>query len=219
MALSERYSHNISKKNRKWEEQDFMQFISIDPGVVNFCFRIERRYKDGRIIPIAFWKSQFKSNTYTNLLKKLDEYIPYYKDTHVVIIEKQPPRSILINRVMQHALTYFMVRMQDYPLLPMIIEISSKVKGNELGCPYNTNLKKWASVKARELLALRNDEWSISVMDYWKKSTSIPKNERKDDDLADTIVMIEAYCKKNNLPLTGERLKKPKFKIVEAKKI
>jgi hypothetical protein len=211
MALVERYPHTISKKNRNWDNCEYLQFLAIDPGIVNFCFRIEKRYKDGRIVPVAFWKAAFRNDRYSAILRKLDEFKKYYLETHVVIIEKQPPRSIAINRVMQHTLSYFMVRMQDYPLLPEIIEIDARVKGNTLGASPDENLKRWASKKARELLKVRNDSWSLEVMDYWKKPGR-PKGERKDDDLADTIVMIEAYCSRKNLPLTGHRAKR-KFKV------
>ena len=57
--IIERYVHSIPKKFRKWD-QDYIQLISIDPGQVNFAFRIERRYHSGKIIPIAFWKQAFR---------------------------------------------------------------------------------------------------------------------------------------------------------------
>lgn len=214
MSIVERYVHSFPKKDRKWD-QGYTQFVSIDPGQINFAFRIERRYDDGRIIPIAFWKQAFKSNTYQNIFTKLEEFNLEYLDTHVVLIEKQPPRNITINRIMQHALTYFMVKLKDYPLLPEINEVSSHLKGNELGAPPDVNLKKWSSQKARELLSYRKDDWSLDVMDYWRQSFH-PKGERKDDDLADTIVMIEAYCKKKGLSQTASSRKiiiKPKIKI------
>ncbi len=194
MSIVERYVHSFPKKNRNWN-QGYIQYVSIDPGQVNFAFRMERRYSDGRIIPIVFWKQAFRSNTYQNIFKKLEEFKDEYINTHVVLIEKQPPRSITINRIMQHALTYFMTTLKDYPLLPEINEISPHLKGNELGAPPDINLKKWASKKAREELAIREDDWSLDVMNYWLQSDH-PKGERKDDDLADTIVMIEAYCRK-----------------------
>jgi len=200
MGTVERYTHSLAKKNRKWD-QDYLQIIAIDPGKVNFAFRIERRYHDGRIIPIAFWKEAFNSNTFQNISKRLDEYSDDFLDTHIVLIEKQPPRNITINRIMQHAITYFMTKLKDYPLLPEISEINPHVKGNELGANSDENLKKWASRKARELLLERQDNWSLDVMDYWLDK-SHPKGQRKDDDLADTVVMIEAYCKKKGYKLT-----------------
>jgi len=200
MGTVERYTHSVTKKNRKWD-QDYLQIIAIDPGKVNFAFRIERRYHDGRIVPIAFWKEAFNSNTFQNISKRLDEYSDDFLDTHIVLIEKQPPRNITINRIMQHAITYFMTKLKDYPLLPEISEINPHVKGNELGANSDENLKKWASRKARELLREREDNWSLEVMDYWLDK-SHPKGQRKDDDLADTVVMIEAYCKKKGYRLT-----------------
>ena len=103
---------------------------------------------------------------------------------------------------MQHTITYFMTKLKEYPLLPEISEINPHVKGNELGANSDENLKKWASRKARELLHLRKDDWSLEVMDYWLDKCH-PKGQRKDDDLADTVVMIEAYCKKRGYMLTN----------------
>lgn len=200
MGTVERYVHSIPKKNRNWN-QDYVQFVSIDPGQMNFAFRIERRYYDGRIVPIAFWKEAFKSNTYQKIFARLEEFEAEYLNTHIILIEKQPPRNMTINRIMQHALTYFMTKTKDYPLLPEINEVQPHLKGNELGCRPDENLKKWAAKKARELLHIRGDDWSINVMDYWLDK-SHPKGQKKDDDLADTIVMIEAYCKKKGFPLT-----------------
>jgi len=141
MSIVERYVHSIPKKNRKWD-QDYLQIISIDPGKVNFAFRIERRYHDGRIVPIAFWKQAFRYSTYQNIFNKLEEFSDEYLDTHIVLIEKQPPRSVAINRIMQHALTYFMVKMKDCPLLPEINEVGAHLKGSELGSNPDENLKK-----------------------------------------------------------------------------
>lgn len=216
MSITEWYPHTIHRKNRKWDDCEFIQFLAVDPGIVNFCLRIERRYKDGRIIPIVFLKTAFKkSSIYSAMFKKLDEFKEFYEDTHIVMIEKQPPRSIAINRVMQHALTYFMVKMQDMPLLPKILEISAKVKGNELGCPRGENLKKWASTHARDLLEMREDCYSTSVMNFWKKGKDIPKGQKKDDDLGDTVCMIEAYCKREGYLLTKRVEKKPvKFNVL-----
>lgn len=194
MSIVERYVHSRPKKDRKWD-QGYLQYISVDPAKINFAFRIERRYDNGRIIPIVFWKQNFGSNIYQNIFKRLEEFSEEYLNTHIVLIEKQPPRNITINRIMQHVLTYFMTKMKDYPLLPEINEVDARLKGSELGANPDENLKKWSSKISRDLLVIREDNWSLEIMDYWRQNIH-PKNERKDDDLADTIVMIEAYCKK-----------------------
>ena len=154
---------------------------------------------------------EFKKDRYTKLIQELDKYQEEYERTHIVMIEKQPPRSVAINRIMQHTLTYFMLKMRDLPLLPEIIEIDPHVKGYELEASPDVNLKKWASKKARSLLDIRKDHVGLEVLDSWLDK-SIPKGQRKDDDLSDTIVMIEAYCKRKGLPLTKKR---PIMKIEE----
>lgn len=208
MSLTENYVHTRPKKERNWD-QDYLQVVAVDPGQVNFAFRIERRYKDGKIKPIAFWKEEFKYQPYCKITAKLDEFLDDFRETHVFLVEKQPPRSVAINRIMQHALSYFINKTQNFPLLPAVYEMSAKIKGRELGYDRSNNLKNWASIEARKLLNIRNDKWSLEVMDRWLIKPPLSerrgkklRNIYKDDDLADTIVMIEAYCKIKGHPLT-----------------
>lgn len=206
MSTVDRSVHTKSKRSRKWN-QDYIQIVAVDPGKLNLAFRIERRYHNGRIEGIAFWKAAFGNNVYQKIFQELEEYEDEYLNTHIFLVEKQPPRNMTINRIMQHILTYFSCKTKDYPLLPDILEVSPSLKGNQLRAPADENLKKWASKKARLLLEKREDNYSLEVMDYWLSSEH-PRGQRKDDDLADTIVMIEAYCKLKGYPLTKVRKRK-----------
>jgi hypothetical protein len=91
-------------------------------------------------------------------------------------------------KVMQHIIAYFSIVTKDMELLPSIIEVDPKLKGAVFGfgrCDYKT-LKTKSVEKAMELLEERDDETSIEIMNFWKS---------KKDDLADTVIMIEAFCR------------------------
>lgn len=192
------YPHTISHVERKWD-QDYYQFVSIDPGKIkNFAFRIEKRYHNGKIIPLVFDKIDFESkisegittinNNYQILTEFLDKYKQFYIDTHFFVIEKQIPKNYQAVRVSQHVISYLSIILHNYPLLPAIVEIDAKLKGMQLGAPKGIGekqLKTWAIVKGRQLSILRGDDFSLGVLDFFKN---------KQDDLCDTICQIEAIA-------------------------
>lgn len=189
------YPHDKPNEQRNWD-QGYYQVVSIDPARKNYAMRIERRYHDGKIIPIVFDKVAIESfevkekiticNTYQMLTAFLDKYLQFYYDCHFFIIERQLPKNYKATRIAQHTISYFSVKLQNAHLLPSIIEICPKLKGKVLGAPGGINdkqLKTWAVEKARELLAMRQDKSSVDVMNHF---------HNKQDDLADTICQIEA---------------------------
>jgi hypothetical protein len=189
------YPHSIKCEERKWT-QDYYQVVSIDPARKNYALRIERRYFDGRIIPIAFDKTVIESieevdgviinHTYDVLTTFLNKFVKLYDDCHFIIIERQLPQNYKATRIAQHSLTYFGIILYNKPLLPSLIEVDPKLKGRVLGAPKGINdkqLKSWAIEKGRELLTMRNDTHSLDVLTKFKK---------KQDDLCDTVCQIEA---------------------------
>lgn len=189
------YPHTIRKNKRVWDS-DYYQVISIDPGRINYALRVERRYKNGRIIPIVFDKTSVESivcdgeniicDTYKVLTEFLDKYSEVYQDCHFVIIERQLPQNYKATRIAQHTISYFSITLHNAKLLPEIIEVDPKLKGRMLKVPVGTNekqLKSWAVVTAKKLLLDRDDIFSLQVLDHFAK---------KQDDLCDTICQIEA---------------------------
>jgi hypothetical protein len=80
--------------------------------------------------------------------------------------------------------------------LPAIIEVDSRLKGKYLGAPKglgDKQLKTWSVEKGRYLLTLRDDTFSLQVLDCFKN---------KQDDLCDTVCQIEALMAYWGLPLT-----------------
>ena len=189
------YPHSISYLERKWT-QPWYQIVSIDPAQKNYALRIERRYNNGWITPIVFDKVAVASviedknvticNTYEVLTEFLDRYQEFYKDCHFVVIERQLPQNYKATRIAQHSISYFSLRLHNMPLLPSIVEIDAKIKGKILGAPKGINdkqLKTWAVQKARELLIMREDQFSLQVLNNFRN---------KQDDLCDTVCQLEA---------------------------
>jgi hypothetical protein len=200
------YPHSVGIENRKWT-MDYLQFVSIDPARKNYALRIERRYHNGSIIPIVFDKIAIASNkqegnimiceTYQNLTNFLNKYRAFYEECHFIVIERQLPQNYQATRISQHSISYFSLLLADRPLLPAIIEVDPKLKGKMLGAPKGINdkqLKTWAVETARKLLVLRNDSYSLGVLNHFGS---------KQDDLSDTICQIEALIIAWGLPPTG----------------
>lgn len=189
------YPHTVSSSERQWI-QPYYQVVSIDPARKNYAIRIERRYHNGWITPIVFDKTSIESvqqngeitiyNTYQELTYFLNKYESFYNDCHFIVIERQLPQNYKTLRIAQHTISYFSLKLYNKPLYPSIVEIDPRLKGKILGAPKGINdkqLKTWAVEKARELLKIRLDTFSLQVLDYFRN---------KQDDLSDTICQVEA---------------------------
>jgi hypothetical protein len=190
------YPHDTPSKDRDWTKEEYFQVVSIDPARKNYAMRIERRYKNGWITPIVFDKVSIESiekegeniinDTYKVLTKFLDKYKEFYDGCHYIIVERQLPKNYKAVRISQHTISYFLLYLSNKPLLPSIIEIDSQLKGKMLGAPKGMKenyLKTWSVEKAKELLTMREDNYSLDILKVFK---------RKQDDLSDTVCQIEA---------------------------
>lgn len=201
-------------ESRKWYG-DYYQFISIDPAIENFGFRIEKRYKNGDIIGEVLCKTKFTHNEKVNGKNKkinvdqetlenivirectdfLDKYDDYYDDIHFILIEQQMIENWYSTRVMQHVITYFsmLYRSGKRGKVPVIVEVNSKLKGYQLGYTRRSGLtvKEWAVIRAKEILEVRDDKFSLDV---WNKVG------KKKDDVSDVVIQIEAFCRYIDLP-------------------
>jgi len=183
-----------------WTGQ-YINVVSIDPGIVNFGFRIETRFSNGQVNTIAlsrqcFSKTMIVEGNYTSLYSDiscwLDQYISYFSQCHVFIIEKQLPHNYQSIRVSQHLVTYFLFLLSKSPISPMLAEIDAKAKYKCLDAPTGFNetaLKQWGTEYAIELLKGRND---LAALDLILGTKGIRK-QKKQDDLCDTILQIEAF--------------------------
>lgn len=182
------------------------QSVSIDIGYKNFAIRIERRYRTGQIQPIYFEKIDFtkygaipesKATTVINpqillaIYDFLKTLLPTLSESRLIGIERQMGVNYSAARIFQHVLSFFMMYCSQFKYPCVIFDISPKLKGKMLGAPkgmtYN-QLKEWSIVKARELLSWRGDNWSLAVIDRHQG-----KSKTKADDLADTVIQMEAW--------------------------
>lgn len=191
------WPHSISRIKVETNpfEKGFVRVISIDPGTINYAIRIEDRHLDGWITPVYFNVWQLKSRGaqssndpithYSVLTRKLMEIKELWKEADIVIVERQLAINYKATRVMQHTISFFEINMMDLPHYPVIYDIMPQMKGKMLGAPPRISkkeLKDWAVIRARELLEMRRDDWSLEVMN----------RSSKKDDLADTICQAEA---------------------------
>jgi hypothetical protein len=192
---SEHFVHSKEKSERKWN-QGYLQVVSVDPALKNFAIRIERWNYNRTITPVGFCKYNLINdgtseedddyhegiNNLTKIFKSLEDCL---KKTHIFIVEKQLPQNYKVVRISQHVITYFIQLGYDSELLPSIYEIDPKLKGEILGAGKlaEKDLKKWAVVKAKEILENRGDQVSLDIL---------TANKKKDDDLSDTVIQILA---------------------------
>lgn len=216
------YDPNI---NDKYVWNDTVKVISVDPGILNFCIRVEERpFKKGvkgNIKTLLYDKLKLKKvdvelegnhrcNHYQILTNYLDKHAELFKQCDLVIIERQMPFNYKATRIAQHTITYFMMLMRNLEQHTMIVEVDSKLKGKELGAhPHlrDMDIKQWAIQEADRILKLRNDVYSLDKI----------KKERKKDDLCDTVCQVEAFFKHMDWPLTEDSIKEeviiPKKKL------
>lgn len=191
------HCHSTSEPKAWYKKDDYIRVMSIDPGKRNFCFRIELRFcnKD-KIITEAYEKIDLLGTQNTekvtidyinrNVLMVLDNYINLILNCDLIIIERQLSENYRMVRFSQHIITYLMVKVRDNSLKTVIMEIDSKLKTKMLNAPRKLNkreVKLWSIEKATEILTLRKDENSLNVLQ---------KAKSKKDDLADTVIQIEA---------------------------
>lgn len=206
--------HSRNRTSNDWKQNEYI-IISIDPGIKNYAIRVESREridpdtkdeKVGTIKPLLYellhpvmTKNDPIEKAINNLTLFLNNHVELFKKCHMVIIERQMHMNYKSSRIMQHTITYFMVHLKDAIRLPLIIELDSKLKGRQLGAPSGITegeLKKWATREAMDLLYRRKD---------WVSYAKI-QNEKKKDDLSDTVMQIEALFDLWELPVTPKPL-------------
>jgi hypothetical protein len=181
----EHYWHTIPREERKWN-LDYIQILSVDPGLKNYTILIQRRMTNGITFPLLYNKLDFtsddESSHYGYLLHFFESQKELIKGCHIFLIERQLPQNYKMVRISQHTISYIMFQTLNNSLLPSIYEVDTKLKGIYLGVKKSDDVKKIAIERAIQLLTSRNDKYSLSVLN----------NTKKKDDLADVIIQIEA---------------------------
>jgi hypothetical protein len=193
------YNPHTSVEEQVWNTS-FLRIASIDPGRKNFALRIEKRQRcsQPKVQAEAFIRKTFTGcidgdhdTLYCEILAFLDTYLELLKSCHYVLLERQLPNNYQSVRISQHVLTYLLVKLKDAQYLPIIVEVHPNVKGKVLSAPSNTNsngLKKWAVEKAIDICEQRGETSSAETI----RKERGPRGQIKGDDLADTVLQIEA---------------------------
>lgn len=185
-GFTEYYIHDYDKSFRKWGRTRY--YLSIDPGIKHFAFRIEKRTKNEITTEVMFIEnfSTCKSNIYLRIREVLTSYDYLVQKCNFIIIEYQYGARTDMSRIMQHLLTYFMEITRNNDVLPSIIELGNKTKARYKDTK-DKDVKAWAVGHAKKLLKERFDDEGLMILKHYV-SLKI-----KIDDLSDTIVQIDAF--------------------------
>lgn len=179
--------HNtVSKTNNNYG--DYLLFVAIDPGKNNFAIRIEIRTIHGDVFCVFFDKADFsKSKDITQTINLyFNDLFEHFVEAHYIIIEKQIDKNMVVSNIFHFVLLYMCTNLKNRGQLPKILVVNPKIKCWLLGMPKNIkgkDIKKWAIVKALDLLKRRRDNSSLKTFSHHKN---------KQDDLADVVCYIEA---------------------------
>ena len=140
-------------------------------------------------------KAKLDPESYHNMNVLLDSLTSYWDKCSIIVIEEQMQfgkrHNTMAVKLAQHCYSYFCI---IYGRSKTIVEFPSYYKTQILGAQKvmgkrkmkamgQRERKKWAVVKAEEILKIKNET------DVWDK---ICKTKKK-DDLADTLLMLEAF--------------------------
>jgi len=155
----------------------------------------------------AVEKTILEEKIYLNMYEILDQYVAYWDNCEVILIEKQMAfgtgkQNTMAMKLAQHCYSYFIYR---YRGKIKLIEFPAYLKTQLLGAPKNfgtltkefkngktkeikDNRKRWSARLAISILANRSDKKSLEMIEE--------KHDRKQqqDDLADCLLMNQAYC-------------------------
>lgn len=198
-------------KQKPINKKDYYIIVSMDPAIDNCGFRIEKRWKSGRVDTLEQVNHQYDysikngvSKFYQDIRDFLHSYRKYYKELDFIVIEKQPGINSNSSAVMHHSVSYFMETLKNHPNVPTIYLTNPKNKTKALGAPNNLNkpgIKKWGTAKAIDLCKIRNDHQTLNILTSTKKK----------DDIADSIIQVEALAKILGWPMT-QKIKEDKMR-------
>lgn len=174
---------------------------AFDPGPANFAVRVELREGRQWRKTLLFEKLNFggmKATTarkeegkkvvrlWGDVLDYLDDRAEIFDRVNLFAPEKQLSPNHTANLLSQHFKSCLMQRYRDRPPYPVMMEVSPRLKSRVL-CPDGEKLsypqlKKASVAAATRLLEERGDQVSLDGL----------KASKKKDDLADTVIELEA---------------------------
>lgn len=187
MSKMSRYNIYFGKQNKLTFSEG--QIVSCDPGIKNFAMRIEYRSLDGDIKMIMSDRIDISDTVYKSRYEQLHEFLDTHREQIIkcklFIVERQLPKNFEATAMSNHVLSYFMTLRHLLPSESVIIDVTAKNKGYQLGAPKKCIdywLKRWAIIRAEALFKCRNDTEGLSMLYLYDKK----------DDISDTAIQIEA---------------------------
>lgn len=194
---------------------DYIGFVSIDPGTVNLGFDISYFWDTGILQTQTLDKLDFSTEEkstedtdikiYNEAIRKLEPFIEPMSQTHYILIESQLSINPNAVRIMQHLITYLCVVLKDKGVKPLIIEISPELKTSLLGGPVGklkgeskakakTRRKKWCLEKSVSILNSDNSRVTDEILELiQKKRSKRGEGRNKRDDMGDVVCQIVAF--------------------------
>lgn len=185
-----------------------LYIASFDIGKKNFAFCIERCnlyvnpntdtttiIKSGTIVLLknidctggTDSSKYLDPRVFLNMNRVLDEYKSFWDKCSYILIEQQMSfgnkRNVMALKLAQHCHSYFLFH---YANFKCVIDFPSYHKTQVLNAPKKMSKpqrKKWAIVKATEILQQRNDTTSLEIF----------QQHNKKDDLADVVLQLQSF--------------------------
>lgn len=190
--------------------QEFI-VVSVDPGLINLGFRIERRTRlsqnsnycsvETLVMERIEFSFDFTSDSmpvFNTVSKFLDLFSNYYPRVCVYMVEQQQiPEAYKIIRIAQHITTYFSMITRAYPGA-IVAEISPKAKTKFLGAPPKMGREgtvEWGRNEGLKYLHMRKDLYGLNRYHTYQD---------KADDIMVTVIQVEAIFKHLGLPTTPD---------------
>lgn len=195
--------------NSEAKEKNYIRITSIDPGGVNLAFSIIKFFPDGKIKTQKVIRENVLLKDketldslfyrYDQVNNLFDEYLNYLINSHYILVESQMTRNPQMVRMMQHIITYMMIKTKDKGVLPVIIEICPKLKTQCFNGPIGRrkdqtsnqakNERKEFCKNLTRSIFLKNKDPFIKIFERSKKG----QGRNKLDDCCDTICQAFAW--------------------------
>jgi hypothetical protein len=160
--------------------------FSVDPGIKNFSLTI-LEIDDKNLKVLDYYRIQLCSNSsiYADLYKRFDEIITeeYQNSKCTLVIEKQI-RSILLCRIEQHVISYFMLKLKNCN----IFEVNAKNRIRLLKEYRNQNSSK--TNKTNKVTKKDSIDFATDKLKSDVKGRIIMSSLKKKDDFSDTICQV-----------------------------
>lgn len=205
------------------EKKETIVCLSIDVGIKNLAIRVEGRERRGKgrftrfapptyIEPFFFGvhnlSGESETTGTTNVdpsvfiasIEIMDKLLSEVPRIDLIVVERQLAINVKSSRMFQHLITYLLISIQLGKINNNVIllDVYPGLKYNQLGPPPSHLNKKgkklWGIEIAKKVLEKGTDMWSNNMIHTHEKQ---PKS--KADDLADTVIQLEAILQKLDL--------------------